>query len=287
MERMIFSKFKSAVGSSIILAVLYLLMELWIGFTGYVLFVLIYAFIGNVIYGIPVSILSDFATKKMKKSRFIFACLIHLLFGLLSSVFLQDLGIYAVSCSFLFFLLEEWQRRRKYNRSFQMNSRVMLTNTLAAVTFFALAICAPIYVWDPLLLKKTHEYYLIPKGYEGQVRVVYNVEHAPKPEKNGDYDVYRINENGYTLSPLPEGGGAIENQYFYIDEDGQKKKIDDSCIYHGGSEGIQTDGYEYTSSYFTITNTTCSQTYVENGDPVLPTGLPLEEIIQMEGLDKK
>ncbi|MGE7763274.1 DUF6843 domain-containing protein [Peribacillus sp. NPDC097895] len=275
------TKLKSVLLVSIILGGFFLLLE-----PGIFIIVMIYVFIGNVVYGIPVSFLSDFATKKIGKNRFIFASLIYSVFGFLSFILLGELGIFAVICSFLFFLSEEWQRMRKHNRGIKPANKVIVTNTLSIVILFSLALFGSMLVSGPLFEKHTNETYLIPNGYEGEVRVVYSVKDAPRPEKSEDFDVYRINEKGYTLSPHPEKEGIINNQYFYIDSEGHKEKIDDTCINLGGTDGVQTDDYEYSSSYFTVTNTHCSETFSENVDPTMPRGLSLEEIIKEEGLDK-
>ncbi|MFI8496854.1 DUF6843 domain-containing protein [Peribacillus butanolivorans] len=286
MKDMFSTKLKSVLLVSIILGAFFLLLELRTGSAIYFIFVMIYAFIGNVVYGIPVSFLSDFATKKIGKNRFIFASLIYSVFGFLSFIFLGELGIYAVICSLLFFFSEEWQRMRKHNRGLKPANKVIVTNTLSTVILFSLALYGSMVVSGPLFEKYTNEIYIIPKGYEGEVRVMYNIKDAPRPKKSADFDVYRINEKGYTLSPLPEREGIINNQYFYIDKEGNKERIDGSCISLGGSEGTQIDDYEYTSTYFTVTNTHCSETFSENVDPTMPRGLSLEGIIKEEGLDK-
>jgi hypothetical protein len=286
MKDMIFSKLISAVIASIILGGFYLLLELKTGSGGYFLFAIIFSFIGNIVYGIPVSFFSDYVTKKIGRIRFLLASLLHLVFGLLSTILIGELGVYAVVCSFIFFLSEEAQRMRKHNRRLKSTDKVILTtNTLGMVIIFSLALYVSMLVSGPLIQEKTHEYYLIPKGYEGEVRVVYNVKNASLPKKIGDFDVYHINEQGYSLTPLSERGGLVENQYFYIDTDGKKEKIDDTCIFEGGYEGIQTDDYEYSSSYFTITNSKCSEAYMINGGATEPEGLSLEEIIKEEGLN--
>ncbi|MGE7187098.1 DUF6843 domain-containing protein [Peribacillus sp. NPDC006672] len=286
MNDMFSTKLKSVLLVSIILGGFFLLLELRTGSASFSIIVMIYAFIGNVVYGIPVSFLSDFATKKIGKNRFIFASLIYSVFGFLSFILLGELGIFAVICSLLFFLSEEWQRMRKHNRGLKPAKKMIVTNTLSTVILFSLALFGSMLVSGPLFEKHTNESYLIPKGYEGEVRVVYNVKDAPSPEKSEDYDVYRINEKGYTLSPLPEREGIINNQYFYIDSEGHKEKIDDTCINIGGTDGIQMDDYEYYSFYFTVTNTHCGETFSENVDPTIPRGLSLEAIINEEGLEK-
>ncbi|MFJ7637895.1 DUF6843 domain-containing protein [Peribacillus sp. NPDC097225] len=282
MQHIISRKIKSVIVVSVILGGFFLLLEPWM-----VIPVLIYAFIGCAVYGLPVSFLSDFVTRKSGRYRFVLASLIYSVFGFLSFIVLRDLGVFAVVCSLLFFLSEEWQRARENGRGQKPANKMIFMNALSTVLFFSLALFGLMALPDSMFEEYTNQSYLIPKGYEGEVRVVYNVKGAPTPEKSEDFDVYRINEEGYILSPLPESEGIINDQYYYVDAEGNKEKIDDSCINTGGTEGIEKDDYEYTSSYFFVTNTHCGETFRGNGvPPDMPRGMPLEQIILEEGLDK-
>lgn len=282
MQEIISRKIKSVIVVSVILGGFFLLWEPWMSIP-----VLLYAFIGCAAYGLPVSFLSDFVTKKIGKYRFVVASLIYSVFGFLPFLLLGELEVYAVVCSLLFFLLEEWQRARGNGRGLKTANRMIFMNALSTVLLFSLAAWGSMLIPNSLFEEYTNELYLIPKGYEGEVRVVYDVEDAPRPEKSEDFDVYRVNDKGYTLSPLPESEGIIHNQYYYIDSEGNKEKIDDSCINHGGTDGVETDDYEYSSSYFFVTHIQCGETFEENGvPPDMPRGMPLEQIIDEEGLSK-
>lgn len=282
MQHIISRKIKSVIVVSVILGGFFLLLEPWMFIP-----VLLYAFIGCAVYGLPVSFLSDFVTKKAGPYRFILASLIYSVFGFLSFIVLDKLGVFAVVCSLLFFLSEEWQRAIGNGRGQKPANKMIFMNALSTVLFFSLAGFGLMVLPDSLFEEYTNELLLIPKGYEGEVRVVYDVKDAPRPEKSEEFDVYRINDKGYTLSPLPERVGIINNQYYYMDSKGNKEKIDDSCINHGGTDGIEKDDYEYSSSYFFVTQTQCSETFGENGfPPDMPRGISLDQIIYEEGLDK-
>ncbi|MFJ7678647.1 DUF6843 domain-containing protein [Peribacillus sp. NPDC097198] len=282
MQEIISRKIKSVLVVSAILSGFFLLLEPWM-----VIPVLIYAFIGCAVYGLPVSFLSDFVTKKIGKYRFVVASLIYSVFGFLPFLLLGELGVYAVVCSLLFFLSEEWQRARGNGRGLKTANRMIFMNALSTTLLFSLAAWGSMLTPNSLFEEHTNELYLIPKGYEGEVRVVYDVEDAPRPEKSEDFDVYRVNDKGYTLSPLPESEGVIHNQYYYMDAEGNKEKIDDSCINHGGTDGVETDDYEYFTSYFFVTQTQCGDTFGENGvPPDMPRGISLDQIIDEEGLNK-
>lgn len=283
MQDIISRKIKSVLVVSAILSGFFLLWEPWMFIP-----VLLYAFIGCAVYGLPVSFLSDVVTKKAGPYRFVVASLIYSVFGFLPFLLLGEFGVYAVVCSLLFFLSEEWQRTRGNGRELKKTANKMLfVNALSTVLLFSLAAWGSMFIPNSLFEEYTNELYLIPKGYEGEVRVVYNVEGAPPPEKSEEFDVYRVNDKGYTLSPLPESEGVIHNQYYYMDAEGNKEKIDDSCINHGGTDGVETDDYEYSSSYFFVTHTQCGETFEENGvPPDMPRGMPLKQIITEEGLSK-
>lgn len=281
MQEIISRNIKSVLFVSAIISGFFLLVEPWM-----FIFVLIYAFMGCVLYGIPVSFLSDCVTKRAGKYRFVLAAMVYSLFGFLSFIYLGELGVFAVISSLLFFLSEEWQKWRRNSGGQKPANKMIVMNALFTVLLFSLASMGSKVIPDSLFEEYTNESYLIPKGYEGEVRVVYDVKDAPTPEKSGDFDVYRINEEGYTLSPLPESEGNINNQYYYIDSEGNKEKIDDTCINSGGREGIDKDDYAYSSSYFFVTHTQCGEAFDENKfPPDLPRGISLEQIIYDEGLD--
>ncbi|MFJ7850017.1 DUF6843 domain-containing protein [Peribacillus sp. NPDC097206] len=281
MQHIISRKIKSVIVVSVILGGFFLLFEPWM-----VIPVLIYAFIGCAVYGLPVSFLSDFVTRKAGRYRFVLASLIYSVFGFLSFIVLRDLGVFAVVCSLLFFLSEEWQRARGNDRGLKTANKMIFMNALSTVLLFSLAAWGSMLIPNSLFEEQTNELFLIPKGYEGEVRVVYNIEDAPPPEKSEGFDVYRINDKGYTLSPFPESEGIINNQYYYVDAEGNKEKIDDSCIHSGGSDGGNEE-YEYSSSYFFVTQTQCGDTFGENAfPPDMPRGMSVDQIIDEEGLDK-
>lgn len=70
--------------------------------------------LGSVIYGIPVSLFSDLITKNVMKYRFYLSLLVHIGFGLLSFFFLGPLMIFATTFALLFFLIDEFIRKREY-----------------------------------------------------------------------------------------------------------------------------------------------------------------------------
>lgn len=83
-----------------------------------VLWFLVFLF-GSVVYGIPVSSLSDLATSNVKRYRFPLAFLIHLGFGLLSYLFLGPIMYFALIVAVVFFLSDELLRKRETTRSFK------------------------------------------------------------------------------------------------------------------------------------------------------------------------
>ncbi|MGE7602545.1 DUF6843 domain-containing protein [Peribacillus sp. NPDC097675] len=282
MQHILSRKIKSVLVASVILSGFFLLLERWM-----FVIVLIYAFIGCAVYGVPVSFLSDVVTKKAGPYRFVLASLIYSVFGFLTFIVLGKFGVLAVVCSLLFFLSEEWQRARGNGRGQKPANKMMFMNGLSTVLFFSLAGFGLVLFPDRMFEEYTNQSYLIPKGYEGEVRVVHNIEDAPPPEKSDGFDVYRFNDKGYTLTPLPVSEGIINDQYYYVDAEGNKEKIDNRCINYGGTEGLGNGEYEYSSSYFFVTQTQCGEAFGEGSyPPDMPRGISVDQIIEEEGLDK-
>ncbi len=72
---------------------------------------------GSIVYGVPTSLISDFATSDVKRYRFPLAFLIHLGFALFSYLFLGQLMYFALFVAVFFFLFDELLRKRETTRS--------------------------------------------------------------------------------------------------------------------------------------------------------------------------
>ncbi len=79
-----------------------------------IILIFLYSLLGSLIYGIPVSLFSDLITANVKKYRFYLSFLVHIGFGLLSFFFLGSLMILATFIALLFFLIDEFIRKKEY-----------------------------------------------------------------------------------------------------------------------------------------------------------------------------
>lgn len=75
------------------------------------LVIFVYSLIGTYIYGLPVSLIAEWVTLRLKFFRLILSGLIHIGFGLITFGFSGDLFIFIVICSVLFFVIDEVLRR--------------------------------------------------------------------------------------------------------------------------------------------------------------------------------
>jgi hypothetical protein len=282
MQTSIGRKIFAALYSTLLLGLLFFLLQYSSeGPSAFFLLVMCYAGIGNFVYGIPISLLSDYLTKRAGNYRFILAACVHLLFAFLTTFIINGLGIFAVICSFFFFLFDEWQRKRVMERHLKRKHAIL--NGLFTIALFSISLIGSMNILS-VFEKRTYDYYVIPEGYIGGIRVVYDIKHAPEPKKMNGYTVIEINEKGYGITPHSESEGTIENKYFYINKHGHKKRIDESCVNIGESEYIASDNYEYNSSLFTITNKNCGTDFMSYGDSTLPPGPSLDEVLLEENL---
>ncbi len=81
------------------------IFEAFVAF-GVLPFVFTYALIGNFLYGLPASIIAEYITKKAKKGQLLFSFFLHVLFALITVIFLEEVTIYIVISSILFFLID-------------------------------------------------------------------------------------------------------------------------------------------------------------------------------------
>ncbi|TMU87089.1 hypothetical protein FGG79_02820 [Bacillus sp. BHET2] len=96
--------------------------------------------------------------------------------------------------------------------------------------------------------EETNHLYLIPEGYTGDVYAFYHIKGAPKVKMEGDYVIHPINDNGYFVTSTEEmNTGLVTDQYFYVDEEGNRTRIDETCTSlfgTGGSTRSTDDGEE-------------------------------------------
>lgn len=113
----------------------------------------------------------------------------------------------------------------------------------------------------------TYDLYLIPEGYEGIIKVTYNVTDAPPLTREGEYDVIPVSADGKyeTSTPMYDYGEVID-QYYYVDKEGNRSEIDASCINIRGTGGTgHSDGTETHHTEIEVTHTFCGEDFMLNG----------------------
>lgn len=284
MDDKLFRKISAAFYSAFLFVGIYgLILLILSGFSSdlfTILIVLFFALIGNFMYAIPVSILSDKLTRKFTIFRFGFSAFIHIFFACLTYFIIREFSIYAIACAVLFLLTDEWLSKdiKPWDKKGLVINGLFLALIVASAVFYTFRIV-------DIFEKETHDYYLIPKGYEGEITILHNIKHAPEHQKIDGFKVINVNEQGYGITSVPESKGIIENKYYYIDEQGRKEKIKDNCVHTGASGSISRDDYKYSFSTFTITDTRCGEAFMLNGSHNSRyDSLEIEEILLREGL---
>jgi hypothetical protein len=80
--------------------------------------------------------------------------------------------------------------------------------------------------------EKTNDIYVIPDGYEGSIFVFSDVPGAPVTQREGQFDVFLINEEGYYVTSTSAhrlGFGLVTDQYMYVDAAGVRTPIPQNC----------------------------------------------------------
>ncbi|XEC92474.1 hypothetical protein AB6A23_13760 [Paenibacillus tarimensis] len=126
--------------------------------------------------------------------------------------------------------------------------------------FLILAICAGC---SSQYNRGTYDLYLIPENLEGVIRVVYNVEGAPPLEREGEYDVIPVGEDGmyHTSNPMFDYGTVID-QYYYVDNEGNRTEIDRSCVNIRGTGGSVVNGIETRHTEIEVTHSKCGEDFM-------------------------
>lgn len=239
----------------------------------FVLMVIVFTAIGNFVYGIPVSFLSDWVSIKVPSFRFIIAAFIHLSMAVATFVAIEGLYVYAVIAAMFFFIAEEWQHRKL--RTIRAEAAIVNTVVLVALLFG---------IWELTQLdtsEKTNKTYVIPEGYEGTIVVLYNIPGEEELEKENDRDVVslHIKEQVYTYvgdvvkyagarTSSDRTEGEVNDTYYYSDEEGERTAIDEECIHRGvvGDVGTYDENAEY--EILQVTHTYCGLDFRRYGSDV-------------------
>ncbi|WP_223592503.1 DUF6843 domain-containing protein [Neobacillus bataviensis] len=279
-------KLKSALFSTLMLSGFFFLSGVIEGSVGgFSIVVLFFAAVGNFLYGIPVSFLSDILTRKLMKLRFIVAGFIHILFGFLTAFVIEGLGVFAGICSLLFFLFEELQRKNRSQH--KVKRKTIFINGIITISLFSLGIYGLWHSMGTNSEKETNQIYLIPSGYEGSIVVYYDVSKEPPLKKEGKFSVIPvkveklealadtdIEQYGITLTstPMNDEGATINDKYYYVDETGKRTEIDQYCTSYGSNGSFSADD-EKEIQYRTlqITKTNCSEQFYLNGKDIYYT----------------
>ncbi|QHA91266.1 hypothetical protein [Bacillus sp. N1-1] len=83
--------------------------------------VLLYSLLGNVLYGLPVSILAEYLSVKTSRFRIFLSGFIHLGFGFATFFVAPAFFLWASICSVLFFIWDELTRRSYMKRGHEMS----------------------------------------------------------------------------------------------------------------------------------------------------------------------
>lgn len=120
--QLVIRKIIVALYASILSIILIFVFDLITWFTEYnmdsadfsfIILVFLSCLLGSFIYGIPVSLLSDFLTAILKSYRFFLALLIHMVFGFISFYIIDALMVVAMLVALLFFFIDEFLRKRE------------------------------------------------------------------------------------------------------------------------------------------------------------------------------
>jgi hypothetical protein len=127
----------------------------------------------------------------------------------------------------------------------------------------------------------TNHIYLIPEGYEGAFTVFFNVLDAPPLKKEGDFAVVPLKTTeiealhqteyatyAYALTSREKiYTYEFNNQYYYVDEDGNRTPIDEYCIHERG-QGASTgsSGREIGYVDIQVTSSECGEDFYLNGN---------------------
>lgn len=249
-------------------------LEPIIALLGFMVVIMLFTLFGNIVYGIPVSMLSDFVSKRVPPIRFTIAACIYIVFAYVTYFIVEGYYIYAVGAAVFFFLAEEVQNLRARTFQFKwITVNVMLTIALVMGGISVHKMLSE----EEEPIPKTYRQYLIPDGYEGVIIIGYNMPGEEKLESDDGQKVIPITKKEVTYTYVgdtiqyagkntstgkPRSG--TEDSYYYVDENGEQTKLPNECVYHPKPRGSDDD--DTNVEYETIQITTaCGEQFRKHG----------------------
>ncbi|MFI8577626.1 DUF6843 domain-containing protein [Rossellomorea aquimaris] len=274
------NKIKPALYTSLILSTFLMIFTILDGGIWLFPIVFTYSFAGNLAYGAPVSLLSDWLTRKLDKGRLVAAGLIHAFFGAITYFVIDGFAWFAVICAVIFFFVDEWLKRKNTPGPERGNKRFYL-QLVSVVSVVAVVMLAVNWISGNDQGEVIKNRYLIPEGYEGTIVIFYGMPSQPSLEKDREFSVIPVEIESlptlmrtdierygiYQTSTQDRGYILSENQYFYVDEEGKRTLLEDDCIHHsGGGSATESDGGEIVYDEFQVTNTSCGEEFSLEGN---------------------
>lgn len=153
--------------------------------------------------------------------------------------------------------------RRTKKRPIPMSIKIIFI----AISVMLLNISALIYQEER---KTTDGIYLILEGYKGVIYAFYNVKDAPKIERENGYNIHQINDQGYFVTSTPDMNyGTVTDQYFYVNDQGNRTEIAEECVQSYGTLGYSTTVHDekidliYTAFYIPNEASRCNDEWIE------------------------
>ncbi|WP_282137475.1 hypothetical protein [Rossellomorea aquimaris] len=168
------NKIKPALHTSLILSTFLMIFSIMDGGIWLFPIVFTYSFAGNLAYGAPVSLLSDWLTRKLVKGRLFVAAFIHAFFGAITYFVIDGFAWFAVICAVIFFFIDEWLKRKKTKAPHRENKRFYLTLVIV-VCVVAIVMLAVNWISGNNQGEIIKNRSLIPEGYEGTVVIFYGM----------------------------------------------------------------------------------------------------------------
>lgn len=126
--------------------------------------------------------------------------------------------------SILQLLFLEWRLPKQIEKP--KSSKVLLALLLFPLTLIVVVIGMYLFSFaSSYLTRPEKETYLIPEGYKGTVLVIFNQPDGEKPEYEDGRRIYRIPKTGVLFTQLKDEQGIINQEYYYISLNGQKRKL--------------------------------------------------------------
>ncbi|WP_046228178.1 DUF6843 domain-containing protein [Paenibacillus dauci] len=138
---------------------------------------------------------------------------------------------------------------------------------IGLLSILVVAVIAIVIIVMIVMNSRRASVYLIPENYNGWIQIIYNQQSYPPIDTSLTKATFPIGSDGVLRTSTPEvSEGIAEDQYYWVNAQGERTPIDTQKLIHGksvrssGTDGTEQDSETVAEEFFVGTEEAYKQT---------------------------